>query len=207
MGRRDDVATWDANASRYAGQEALEHAVIATVLRLAAPRRGENLLDVATGTGILLRTLARRPSDDRPAVAVGVDASAGMLGEVGQLPDGWEVQQADARALPIDDASVDVVTCAYLLHLLDAADRGVVVRELARVVRPGGRVVVATPWSPRGAVRALLRATAAIAPARLGGLTPLDPGPDLRAAGLVPRTRVVLPRSGYPSVVVLADPE
>ncbi len=207
MGRRDDVATWDANASRYGRQEALEQAVVATVLRLGAPGHDDRLLDVATGTGIVLRTLASRPGSDRPAVAVGVDASARMLGEVGPLPDRWELHQADARALPVEDASVDVVTCSYLLHLLDSADRAAAVRELARVVKPDGRVVVATPWSPRGVVRALLRATAAIAPARLGGLAPLDPVPDLRAAGLVPRTRVVLPHGGYPSVVVLAHPE
>lgn len=205
MSRRDAPWIWDANASHYARQESLEGRAVETAVRLAAPAPGEHLVDVATGTGIVLRTLAGRPPADRPRSAIGVDASRRMLAQVGTLPAGWELRQADARALPLDDASADVVTCTYLLHLLSAEDRATVVAEIRRILKVGGRVVVATPWSPRLAVRAVLTTAAFVAPAKVGGLAPLDPTDDLRAAGLEPRARVVLPRRGYPTVVVLAD--
>jgi len=48
------------------------------------------------------------------------------------------------------DQSVDIVICAYLMHLLDEADRRMVLREIARVLRPHGRTVVVGLLEPRG---------------------------------------------------------
>ena len=87
-------------------------------------------MDLATGTGALLRRLAQRA--DRPRRAIGVEASRAMLDRASPLPAGWELINADARRLPLDDASVDVVTCVYLLHLLDPAARQAVLGEIAR---------------------------------------------------------------------------
>jgi ubiquinone/menaquinone biosynthesis C-methylase UbiE len=202
MPAADDPVTWDANAAVYARQEHLEARAVAALLRLAAPSGRDRVLDVATGIGLVLRTLAARGA--RPAAVLGVDRSPGMLERAGPLPAGWTLRAGDATALPVPDGAVDLVTCAYLLHLQSPADRTATLREIRRVLTPEGRVVLVTPWSPRRVVRAACRSAAGVGRARLGGLRPLDPTAALDAAGLTPERRVVLPRGGYPSLVVLA---
>lgn len=203
--------TWDGHATRYKGQERLEARAIAAALRLADAGPDDRVVDVATGTGALLRALAAHQR--RPATALGVDRSAGMLAEVGGLPQGWRVVRGDARRVPLPGGVADVVTCCYLLQLLGAEDRGRVLREARRLLAPGpgSRVVLVTPWAdPRAPVgpllNGLLRHVATAAPRRFGGLMPLDPTPELEAAGLVATRRVVLRRGGYPSLVVRAIP-
>jgi demethylmenaquinone methyltransferase/2-methoxy-6-polyprenyl-1,4-benzoquinol methylase len=99
---------------------------------------GEVAVDVACGTGALTRELqALAPG----AVVVGMDFSQGML--VRAQPAGGErlrLAAGDAVALPLADASVDVVTIAFGLRNLPEPGRGLL--ELRRVLRPGGRLVV-----------------------------------------------------------------
>jgi len=111
----------------------------------------------------------------------------------------------------LPDGSTDVVTCSYLLHLLDPADRRAVLAEARRLLAPTGasRLVVVSTWSdpatPGG--RLVQRATTALSrrwPARLGGLMPCDPTPELEAAGFFLTHRVHLPRGGYPSLALRA---
>src|SRR5215218_1647572 len=206
---RAGASNWDRLAPRYGRQERLEERAIATALRLAAPAPDERLVDLATGTGLLLRRLAaRRP---RPIEAVGIERSAGMLARVGPLPAGWSLLHADARAVPLPDGCAGVVTCAYLLQLLDGPDRRAVLAEARRLLRPqsGARLVVVTVWSDerRAAGRLAgpaLRSAACVRPRVWGGLRPLDPAADLAAAGFTATRRVVLPRGGYPSLVLAA---
>ncbi|HEY8717447.1 class I SAM-dependent methyltransferase [Pengzhenrongella sp.] len=100
-----------------------------------------SILDVATGTGLVLRALRDRCGPDAPRM-IGVDVSPGMLAVARHaLPDA-ELIEADVRSLPIPDASVDLVTCVTGLHLIP--DTPVVLDEWARVLRPGGGVVTAT---------------------------------------------------------------
>jgi ubiquinone/menaquinone biosynthesis C-methylase UbiE len=192
----------------YDRQLALERSALGAAVELAAPDGDELVLDLATGTGALLRRLAQRT--ERPRRAIGVDASRAMLSRAGPLPDGWELINADARRLPLDHSSVDVVTCAYLLHLLDPAARQAVLSEITRVLRPRGRVVVVTLGMPGG-----LLGRSLLAPIQRGlcrglgtgaGWCALDPEAELAAAGLAVRRRRVCTR-GYTSVCVLAEPD
>lgn len=206
---RADVATWDRLAPRYGRQERFELHAIDTLLRLAAPGPDERLLDIATGTGLVLRRLAARRA--QPREAVGVDRSPGMLARAGELPPGCSTLLADARRIPLPDGWADVVTCAYALHLLDRPQRAALLAEARRLLRgdAAGRLVVATVWVDErrtgGHVAATaLRLAGRIRPRALGGLRPLDPSADLRAAGFAIDRRVVLPRGGYPSLVLLA---
>lgn len=107
---------------------------------LALPA-GSRVLDVASGTGDLCIELARRGL--RP---ISVDLSYGMLAADRS---GAPRVQADILTLPIPDHSVDGVTCGFALRNL--ADLGTFFDELARVLRPGGRIAlldVATPPNP-----------------------------------------------------------
>lgn len=192
---------WDRAAGAYARQEHLELQAVRRALDLAAVGEDEALLDVGTGTGLLLRELARRPG--RPAWAMGVDRSPEMLARVTGLPPTWSTVLGDADGLPFGEATFDVATASYLLHVLDATTRAAALSELHRVVRPGGRLVVVSVWSARPATGVLLAAAARVAPAALLGLTPYDPRPELPAAGWAIE-RVATLHRGYPSLVILA---
>ena len=169
---------------------------------MAAPAPHERLVDLATGSGLLLRRLAQRPT--RPGEAIGVDHAPRMLAHVGALPHGWSTIGADVRHIPLPDGWADVVTCSYLLHLLDPEARAEVLAEARRLLapRPSARLVVVTVWSPRPAVRGILGSLARARPVACGGLRPLDPSADLASAGLDLTHRVALPRHGYPSLVL-----
>ena len=95
----------------------------------------DTVLDVATGTGAVALELLRR----KGCAVVGLDQSAQML-EVARrrLPDGVRLVEGEADELPFPDASFDALTFTYLLRYVD--DPAATVRELARVVRPGGTV-------------------------------------------------------------------
>ncbi|MEU8110210.1 class I SAM-dependent methyltransferase [Nonomuraea muscovyensis] len=117
--------------------------------RAAEVRPGERVLDVGTGTGALAVRLARAGAevtgvDLAPAL---VDTARRLAGEEG-LAVGYEV--GDAEALPFGDASFDVVTSS--VGSIFAPDHEAVARELARVCRPGGRVVLGHWSSERGVV-------------------------------------------------------
>jgi len=104
-----------------------------------ASRDVHRVLDVGAGTGKLTRTLVDIGLD-----VVAVDPSALMLdGLVAALP---EVERwvGTAEELPLDDASVDAVTCGQAWHWVDAAQGAA---EVARVLRPGG--VLALMWNLR----------------------------------------------------------
>lgn len=130
-----------------------------------------------------------------------------MLAAAGHVPSEWTLAEADARDLPFDDDSFEVVTAAYLLHVLDRGDRTRVLKEVARVLRPAGRFVAVTPALPRARIgRALLRPVAAMAERSSGlaaGMRTLDPSEEISRHLRVTRSKWV--NRGYPSVCVLAE--
>lgn len=198
------MSVWDRVAARYDLQLGRERAALDAAIALAEPRPEDRLLDLGTGTGGLLRRLADGPS--APREAIGIDASRTMLGQAPSLPDGWRLVQGDAARLPFPAESFDVVTAAYLLHVVAPAERAAILVEARRVLRPDGRLVCVTVSPPRPRlVGCLVSAALSDPPAGLVGLRPLDPRPDLEATGFEAR-RGRRARDGYPSLVVLARP-
>ena len=111
------------------------------------PRDGGHVLDVATGTGLVAAELRR--SGFR---VTGLDQSAEMLARARQRF-GEEVAlvEASAEQLPFEDATFDHLTVTYLLRYV--SDPGATLRELARVVRPGGAIASLEFGVPGGLAR------------------------------------------------------
>src|SRR5438093_1290127 len=113
------------------GQDARWRARLVESVQAAAD---DVVLDVATGTGLVARALSVRYRCD----VVGLDRSADMLGAASARDGHIPLVRARAESLPFPDESFDHVTFTYLLRYVD--DPAAVMRELARVVRPGGRI-------------------------------------------------------------------
>lgn len=121
----------------------------ARTVRAADVRAGDVVLDVCCGTGDMVRAFAR--AKPAPRLVMGVDFSAEMLGQgrFDGLPTAVQVVRADAQALPLGDATVDVISCTFGIR--NFADLQVGLNEMGRVSRPGARVVIlefATPENP-----------------------------------------------------------
>src|ERR671916_2140799 len=122
----------------------LHHRWRSRAVDLARVGPGTRALDVATGTGDLAIELASRGGD-----VVGSDFSEGMLERARVKAPGLTWEQADAMALPYPDDTFDAATVGFGARNFSDLGRGL--REMARVVKPGGRVVVleiTTPQKP-----------------------------------------------------------
>ena len=103
-----------------------------------SPKPGQRVLDVATGTGMVTAELLRRCCE---CTVVGIDQSAEMLGAARARfanDPRVELVEGEAEALPFPDESFDALTVTYLLRYVE--DPRATLRELARVVAPGGRI-------------------------------------------------------------------
>jgi demethylmenaquinone methyltransferase/2-methoxy-6-polyprenyl-1,4-benzoquinol methylase len=128
-----------------------------------APAGGDTVLDVATGTGLVARALIRRYG----CSVVALDQSDAMLQRAEELRQrdptfaaGSRLVRGEAERLPFGDGEFDALTFTYLLRYVD--DPGSVLSELARVVKPGGRIGMVEFGVParralRGAWRAYTR--------------------------------------------------
>ncbi len=129
------------------------------LVRAIDPQPGLRVLDVATGTGMVAVALARRSACE----VVALDQSEAMLaaararvGRDRRLAARITLVRGEAERLPFDDAEFDALTFTYLLRYVD--DRAATMRELARVVKPGGRIGMVEFGVPRGPLlRALWR--------------------------------------------------
>jgi SAM-dependent methyltransferase len=136
-------SVWNSTGGRYDEishniADAIEHAVA----RLQ-PESGERILDLATGTGWGSRSIARRS----PGVKVtGADIADAMLdyarGAAAKEELDIDYRHADAESLPFADHSFDGVISTFGVMFVGKPEAAVA--ELARVVRPGGRIVLAT---------------------------------------------------------------
>jgi demethylmenaquinone methyltransferase / 2-methoxy-6-polyprenyl-1,4-benzoquinol methylase len=113
-------------------------------------RKGDRVLDACCGTGDLAIAARARGAD-----VVGLDFSEAMLERAHAKSREIEWVRGDVLALPFDDASFDAVTVGFGVRNVDDLEAGL--RELRRVLRPGGRLGILEITRPRGVVAPFYR--------------------------------------------------
>jgi demethylmenaquinone methyltransferase/2-methoxy-6-polyprenyl-1,4-benzoquinol methylase len=132
----------------------------------AAVRRGDRVLDAACGTG----DFALADHQAGAGSVTGLDFSPRMLERARRKYPALEWVEGDMTALPFPDASFDAATVGFGVRNVEDLD--LALRELRRVLRPGGRVAVLEITSPRGPLRPFFRVWFDRAVPLLGRLLP-----------------------------------
>jgi SAM-dependent methyltransferase len=182
-----ELSGWDARIRGYdAAFGTVSRQTVAPMLDAAGITSGMRVLDVCCGPGMLSAGVLRRG-----AKPVGIDFSEAAV-ELARtsVPEGG-FEQGDAQALPFDNETFDAVVCGYgLMHLPEPA---LALREILRVLRPGGRASFSV-WDASGVgftlVYEAVRACGSMA-------IPLPHGPDFFQFGSPERMRAALTESGF----------
>jgi ubiquinone/menaquinone biosynthesis C-methylase UbiE len=129
-------AGWDANIAGYEDfLGPVSRQTVGPTLDAAAVRSGMRVLDVCTGPGMLAAGAIARG-----AQATGIDFSGEVVELARNLVPQADMRQGDAQRLPFPDNSFDAVVCGYgVMHIPEPEQA---LREMVRVVRPGGRVAI-----------------------------------------------------------------
>lgn len=148
----------------------VHHLWRAATVRASGARDGSHVLDCATGTGDL--ALAFKKAVGPSGRVLGTDFNADMLSHAPAKAKGRglevEFEVADAMRLPYADASFDVASISFGIRNVD--DPRTALTEMARVVRPGGRIVVLEFGQPRGPMGLLYRTYSRHVIPLIGGL-------------------------------------
>lgn len=132
----------------FAGQR---RQVFDGLVALSGVQPGDDVLDVGCGTGYLTRRVANAVVPG--GHVIGVDPSRPVLDYARRTaPPNCSFQLASGEALPQPDSSVDVVVSSLAIHHLPPANRPIAIREMLRVLRPGGRLLIADFRPPRNPI-------------------------------------------------------
>lgn len=172
-------------------------------------RNGERVLDVGTGTGLALRPLALANPD---GWTDGVDVTPAMLNRahrrLADIPhDRHTLHEARATALPFPDSAFDAVFSSYLVDVLPDNQIVPALREMRRVLRPHGRLVLVYLARPQRPVEHLWTILGRRLPVLLGGARPVVLQRPLRECGFEIDAHTTCPQAGLRSAVTRAAPE
>ena len=198
---------WSASYDRPGLQQSTYRPIHDAVLARLDGLQPNAVLDLGCGTGQLTKRLGERFPE---ATIIGADLSNGMLERAAERAQSDDAVtnlggfvRADAQRLPLASGSFDIVTCTESFHWY--ADQEAAVAELARLVRPGGRLVIASIATVTGfADDAIQRAT------ELAG-RPIRPIPKRRLKRLLEADRFEvthqgrIPRLGFVPWPMLTD--
>ncbi|HYH28528.1 MAG TPA: class I SAM-dependent methyltransferase [Actinomycetota bacterium] len=149
MSERASAAAFGRQADVYA-QEEVRRYPSDLILSLSDPHDGDRHLDVGTGPGPLVQML-----QPYLAFSVGTDIAPQMLSHFRRRAHQAAPILASAHHLPFGDESFDLVTCGSVYHHLDRPE--VATREIARVLKPGGRFLLIDMAGPEHEVRRTAR--------------------------------------------------
>jgi ubiquinone/menaquinone biosynthesis C-methylase UbiE len=179
------------------------------VLEHAGIQNGDRVLEIASGSGEMLRRLA---GINPHGMTVGLDLSPNMASVAQKRareenPDASAYCGAvDVRSLPFPDASFDAVVCCYLIELLGRDDIYRTLHEVRRVLRPGGRFSLVVIGQNRPMFRQAYRLGASVARAFWGRLVESEAPEMLRDCGLIVVKDRYIQQGFYPSRVLVSEP-
>ncbi|MFD4462722.1 class I SAM-dependent methyltransferase [Nocardia sp. NPDC058480] len=129
--------------------------LLAEFVTLSGARLGARALDIGCGPGKLVRALGEAVGPS--GAAVGVDPSATAVADNSDRDRAahYRYVVGPAQSLPLTDAEFDVVTCTFVMHHIPESQRDAAIAEMWRVVRPGGRLLLADA-SPSPRMRKVL---------------------------------------------------
>jgi len=192
---------WSAVYDRPRFQDATYRPVHDAVLARLVEATPAVVLDLGCGTGQLTRRLTDRFPD---AEVVGLDYSAGMLGEASRrVGTGACLVRADAQYVPFRSASVDVVVCTESFHWYGDQQR--TLAALATVLRPGGQLVIASIAAVTGAGESVVRRWSSAGGQPVRALTPHHLRDLMIGAGFEVVHQRRVPRIGFAPWPVLTE--
>jgi ubiquinone/menaquinone biosynthesis C-methylase UbiE len=177
-------------------------------LALAELSPSSRLIEVGVGTGLLFVEAVKKLGPS--GFALGVDRTDAMLQQAIQKLGGnakgqnYSLELGDARRLTVPDQSFDVACSCYMLDLLSPEDIQQVVNEMARVVKPGGKIVLANMAKAEKVWHGFFGFLAKIDPRLFGGCRPIESEPFLQKAGLKMVHKEYIAQSLFPSEVTVA---
>lgn len=173
-------------------------------LELAAIKDGEDVLEVAVGTGLaFVRILEANPSGHNE----GIDLSAAMLAHAKRKASrtgigSYRLQVGDAYNLDFPDDSFDVAINNYMFDLLPYGDFAEVLLEFKRVLRPGGRLAMVNMTEGERWYNGVWDRLYRISPALLGGCRGVTLLSQIQRSGFRETTREYVSQFTFPSEVV-----
>jgi ubiquinone/menaquinone biosynthesis C-methylase UbiE len=179
----------------------------ARVMERSGIENGMQVLEIATGSGEMFRRLVRANPDGK---TYGLDLAPNMAART-QRRARQEFPEAEAhcgavdvRSMPFRNGSFDAVVCCYLLELLGQDDIRLTLREIARVLRPGGRFSLVVIGQNGTTFNKLYAVASTLVPAFWGRQIEHSVPELVRKAGLKITSDEFVRQTGYPSRVLVA---
>ncbi len=174
-------------------------------IALAHIQDGESILDVATGTGLILAEIVRQnPS----GFSAGIDISEGMLAKARAKLEGTsshvELKTGSAFEIPYPDRTFDLLTNGYMFDLMPFEAMPAILAEFKRVLKPGGRLVLINMTIGERIGSGIYQRIYQLSPATLGGCRGVRLVEPLYQAGFRVITREYHQKLLFPSEVILA---
>ena len=185
-----ELVGWDANIAGYdKAFGVVARQAVSPILEATRVGSGTRVLDVCCGPGILAAGALARGAE-----VIGLDFASEAVALARRIVPFGQSQRGNAQALPFTDACFDAVVCGYgLMHLPDPA---IALREMLRVLRPGGHVGVSV-WDAGGVgFRLVYEAVRAKGEPDV----PLPHGPDFFQFGTVAKMGTALIEAGFTDV-------
>ena len=174
-------------------------------IELSRIQKGESVLDVAVGTGLILADLVKL---NPTGLNAGIDISGGMLqkarARLKDSPARVELKQASAFEIPYPAAAFDLVMNGYMFDLMPVEAMPKILTEYRRVLKPGGRLVLVNMTRGVHFYQQFWEGVYKLNPRWLGGCRGVLLSDSLKAAGFRSIQREMISQFGFPSEIISA---